>query len=212
MASVIWLVRHGNRQDFVDPAWRESARFPDDPPLSADGFEQARRLARRLREERISAIYASPFLRTLQTANEVARELDLSVRVEPGFGEHLNPEWFPRPPELHPMSELAQWVSRLEPGPISTTLPNYPETTEAAHRRAARTVDSLVRRHVDPVLLVGHGASVSGAVLLLAREVRETPCPLTGVFKLVRVGEIWKVELRADTSHLDASAGPLRYH
>jgi len=47
----IFLARHGNRQDFVDPRWLDQAEEPYDPPLSADGVEQARGLGRRLAGE-----------------------------------------------------------------------------------------------------------------------------------------------------------------
>jgi broad specificity phosphatase PhoE len=212
MTRVIWLARHGNREDFVDPGWRERAPLPDDPPLSADGVEQARRLARRLRGEPVGAIYTSPFLRAVQTADAVAEALGLRIRVEPGFGEHLNPEWFPRHPELHPISELTRRYPRIDPEYRPSVVPTYPETTAEAHRRAAQTVASIAGQSATPVLFVGHGASVSGTAWLLAHEDRETPCPLTGVFKLLGTGKAWKVELRADTSHLVAAQGADRFH
>ena len=45
----VWIARHGNRIDFVDKTWRDSAALPDDPHLSPDGAIQARQLARRLK-------------------------------------------------------------------------------------------------------------------------------------------------------------------
>ena len=64
----VWLVRHGNRQDFVDRSWRETAARPHDPPLSADGREQARETGRFLAGEPIDHLFASPFLRAVETA------------------------------------------------------------------------------------------------------------------------------------------------
>lgn len=212
MTHVIWLARHGNREDFVDPTWRDRASLPDDPPLSADGVEQARRLAERLRSEPIGLVYASPFLRAVQTADQVARVLGVRIRLEPGFGEHLNPEWFPRPPHLRSISELARQFPRIDPEYRSSFSPTYPETSAAAHRRAALAVESIAHQSLDPLLFVGHGASVTGAVLVLAREDRETPCPLTGLFKLRHTDQTWNVEMRADTCHIDASVGADRYH
>ena len=211
MASIIWLARHGNREDFVDPTWREHAAFPADSPLSFDGIDQARQLGRRLHGEGIGAIYASPFLRAVQTAHEIADILELGVHLEPGLGEHLNPEWFPEPPELRPISELQKRFARLVVSHPLGAVPRYPETLASAHQRSADAVGRIAAHVNFPVLFVGHGASVSGAVLILSGENRETPCPLTGLFALRLVGPTWKVELRADTAHLDGARATNRY-
>ena len=50
--KAIWIARHGNRADIVDPTWRLRAARPHDPPLSPDDVEQARKLGRRLKGER----------------------------------------------------------------------------------------------------------------------------------------------------------------
>ncbi|MCZ0902379.1 histidine phosphatase family protein, partial [Microcoleus sp. HI-ES] len=70
-----------------------------DPHLSEDGHIQAKQLANRLKGEGISHIFASPFLRTVQTANHVANALDLSIKLEWGLCEWLNPEWMTEMPE-----------------------------------------------------------------------------------------------------------------
>ncbi|PSQ85633.1 MAG: histidine phosphatase family protein [Bacteroidetes bacterium QH_2_63_10] len=46
--QTIWLARHANRQDFVDPDWAKTADRPHDPALSTDGMGQARKLGRRV--------------------------------------------------------------------------------------------------------------------------------------------------------------------
>jgi broad specificity phosphatase PhoE len=48
MSQTIWIARHGNRLDFVRPEWFDTALRPYDPPLSKDGFVQAKQLAKRL--------------------------------------------------------------------------------------------------------------------------------------------------------------------
>jgi len=60
---------------------------PADPPLSADGSAQARRLARAFAAERLAAVYASPLRRARETAAPLAAELGLEVRLEPGVVE-----------------------------------------------------------------------------------------------------------------------------
>jgi hypothetical protein len=41
MTQIVWIARHGNRLDFVNPEWFNTAERPYDPPLSEDGIEQA---------------------------------------------------------------------------------------------------------------------------------------------------------------------------
>lgn len=88
--QTIWIARHGNRQDFVDRNWRLSASMPFDPGLSADGAVQAQKLAGRLASEKIRHIFASPSLRTLETANYTAEGLDLPIKIEAGLSEWFN--------------------------------------------------------------------------------------------------------------------------
>ena len=212
MTDVVWLLRHGNRADFVDSTWRERAELPDDPPLSSDGVEQAKRAAHRLSSEGITRIYASPFLRTIQTAHLVAEVLELPVLVEPGLGEHLSPAWFRGPPTLHGIPTLLREYPRVsnEHEPLASA--QFPESTEDAYRRAAATVRALAERSPGPMLCVGHGASVTGAAVHLAGgSDRENLCPLAGLFLLVREGGRWMARLRGETSHLDSSQGADRY-
>jgi broad specificity phosphatase PhoE len=46
-----------------------------------------------LKKEKIAHIFASPFLRTVQTANAVAEMLNLPIKLETGLSEWLNPVW-----------------------------------------------------------------------------------------------------------------------
>jgi hypothetical protein len=38
--GAIYVTRHGEREDFKNKQWRETAERPHDPPLSADGLTQ----------------------------------------------------------------------------------------------------------------------------------------------------------------------------
>jgi len=52
----MWIVRHGNRHDFVYPQWFNYAEKKYDPPLSEDGIIQAKAVAKRLENEPIKHI------------------------------------------------------------------------------------------------------------------------------------------------------------
>jgi len=60
---------------------------PADPPLSEEGREQARRLARWLEREPLDALYSSPLRRALETAEPLAQVRGLETRIEPGVAE-----------------------------------------------------------------------------------------------------------------------------
>ena len=59
----------------------------DDPPLSEEGHDQARRAARWLSTERIDAVVSSPMLRAVQTAAPFVAESGLALTTHPGIVE-----------------------------------------------------------------------------------------------------------------------------
>jgi len=86
------LIRHGLPVRVENP---EGA--PADPPLSAEGLEQARRVAGWLANEPIDALYTSPLRRAAETAAPLALQRGLSARVEPGVIEfdHMESSYVP---------------------------------------------------------------------------------------------------------------------
>jgi probable phosphoglycerate mutase len=72
------LIRHG---------LPERSGETDDPPLSAEGREQALRVARWLAGERIDAVYASPMVRARQTAEPFAAAGGHDIRLHHGVVE-----------------------------------------------------------------------------------------------------------------------------
>ncbi len=113
MAQTIWIARHANRIDFVNPDWFFTAERPFDPHLSEDGVVQAQELAQRLRAENITHIFASPFFRTVQTAHQVAEVLNLPIKIESGLSEWLNSDWMPSMPEKLSIDALQKIFPRI---------------------------------------------------------------------------------------------------
>ncbi|PIO58843.1 phosphoglycerate mutase family protein, partial [Teladorsagia circumcincta] len=62
-SRILWFVRHGERVDNVDKAWKKTAERWDDPPLSARGHQQAREVGVALQNEPIDYVICSPFTR-----------------------------------------------------------------------------------------------------------------------------------------------------
>ncbi len=70
--SIIFLVRHAERADAGGPGQK-------DPALSETGKKRAAALVAELRDAGISAIYASEFRRTQETAGPLAKSLGLET-------------------------------------------------------------------------------------------------------------------------------------
>jgi broad specificity phosphatase PhoE len=198
--QVVWICRHGNRIDFVDRSWRR--RNGRDPHLSADGVLQARETGARLHGEAIGQIYSSPFLRAVETAHHIAEILDLSVRIEWGIGEWLNPRWFAGAPELATPQQRVERFPRVDPAYSSRIIPRYPESAEASLARAGRTARLLARTHSGNLLLVGHGHSVVGMSWGLLDDRPKINAGLCALVRIGRYGRAWRLELNGDTSHL----------
>ena len=167
MPQTVWIARHGNLIDFVNPDWFLTAEHRYDPHLSEDGHIQAKQLANRLKGEGISHIFASPFLRTVQTANHAAVALDLSIKLEWGLCEWLNPDWMTEMPETESVEDLCSRFPRIDAS-YKGGVASYPETAEACLKRAGETAKRLAAEFPDDMLLVGHGASVLGTAIGLA--------------------------------------------
>jgi len=76
------LIRHGLPIHKVN-----SDGTPADPPLSDLGREQARLVGEWLAEERIDRIYSSPMLRARETAEPLARFMNVKIELEPRVRE-----------------------------------------------------------------------------------------------------------------------------
>ena len=210
MPQTVWIARHGNRLDFVNPEWFNTAPRRYDPPLSEDGFVQATELGERLQPENISHIFASPFLRTIQTANEIAKILDLPIKLEAGLGEWRNAEWMTEVPETHPQDFLAEKYPLIDWNYSSCLTPNYPETKAEVNQRTATTIQKLIAEYPEDILIVGHGASVYGATLGLVANIPDDKVALCSLTKVTRSGDRQKLEFYADTSHLSRTETTVR--
>lgn len=208
--QILWLARHGHRQDVADPDWAATADRPHDPGLSPDGHEQARQLGRRVRHLDVDRIVTSPFLRAVQTAHLVAEATGHVVHLEPGLGEWMNDDWFDAPPEPLPPAVLADRFDTVRPPdtePCRT--PSFPETKHEALARLGGTGRCLAERHADDtLLLVGHGITVQGVLHgLIGADVPDPGCPLASLTQVRRSGDgAWHIRLRNDTSHLENGA------
>jgi broad specificity phosphatase PhoE len=88
-ATRVYLVRHGATVLSAEDGFAGET----DVPLSDDGREQLRRLSQRLSGEKVSAVYASPLGRTMETGRILAAPHGLSVTPTDGLREISHGHW-----------------------------------------------------------------------------------------------------------------------
>ena len=154
-ATRVFMVRHG------DTVLSAEDRFAGvtDVELSEKGREEARRLAERLKGEKITAVYASPLGRTVETARILAAPHDLEVQTCDGFREISHGHW--EGMKRHEVEEkfpeeMAEW----EKDPY-TFAPSGGESGLAVTARALPALIALVRQHPgENILIVSHKATI----------------------------------------------------
>ncbi|MCY7367496.1 MAG: histidine phosphatase family protein [Chamaesiphon sp.] len=165
--QTLWLVRHGHRLDFIQPEWFDTATYRYDPPLSAAGFDQANSLAQQLSQVQIDCIYTSPFLRTIQTAEPLARLLQLPIRLEWGLCEWLCQDWTAGFPETTPVDELIRYYPNIDDAYQSLVMPFYPETVQELDARITIIAGKLIQCNSKNILAIAHKGSVLGIAATL---------------------------------------------
>ncbi len=208
----IFIARHGSREDFEDPQWAQRAENPHDPDLTAAGIREAQQLAERMAREPIAYLYSSPYLRAAHTAHWCAKTLGLSIRIETGFGEWRNADWFAYPPRTHSLRELKERFPTVDDDYQSLVEPGFPESKAESIRRLGRTINETLRRTEGTLLIVGHGATVEGIGMSLLPKPFDPSADPASLCRLDLQEGSWHLRFLNDTSHLQASgtASPVR--
>jgi probable phosphoglycerate mutase len=155
MSLTLYLVRHGQTDHSLANRFCGSI----DPPLNATGLAMADALAARYGSEGWSAIYASPRLRTRQTAAPTAALARLEVQIEEGLREIAYGEWEGRAEaevEREDAQRFSAWAAH--PGRVS---PPGGETAVEIAARAMAVIDHIRSRMSDgKVLVASHKATI----------------------------------------------------
>jgi probable phosphoglycerate mutase len=154
-ATRVFMVRHGATVLSAEDRFAGVT----DVPLSEEGREQAQHLAKRLSCEKITAVYASPLGRTVETARILAAPHDLEVQTRDGFREISHGHWEGmkrREVEEKFPQEMAEW----EKDPY-TFAPAGGESGLAVTARALPALIDVVREHPgENILIVSHKATI----------------------------------------------------
>ena len=151
----VFLVRHGATVLSAEDRFAGAT----DVELSEEGREQTRRLAARLSETPIAAVYASPMGRTMETAGILAAPHALEVQPRDGLREISHGHWerlTRREVDERYPAEAAAW----EEDPY-TFAPKGGESGLAVTARALPLLLEIVRSHPGgQILVVSHKATI----------------------------------------------------
>ena len=166
----VWLVRHAD-------CYRDMVEV-DDPPLSAFGREQARRLAERVRRANPAAVYSSPYRRALETARAITDDVFIDQRLV----------------------EVALEIDQ------DGTL-DFKEMPDVAAGRMRAVLDDVIAKHAgELVVVVGHGAAIiaclTDVMQLEPGRLRMLPY-YTSISTVRALGDRRMVGALGDTAHLE---------
>lgn len=224
----IVLVRHG------EPHWEPGGRAVDEPQLTALGHEQARRVAKALSGDPFDAVYVSPLLRARETAAPLLEALGHEPIVQPWLAELRLPtlegltsqqveaffrEARARDLEVHweglPGGEtFRHFYERVSSGIESLLVGDHPL---GIHENSGYRVWNVPEDAPRRLLIVAH-AGTNAVILSHLLGIEPVPWAYvrfesawTGISRIQSValasGEIWRLEVFSDTSHLAGLPG-----
>jgi broad specificity phosphatase PhoE len=207
MATTFYLIRHGETDWNLHGRWQGHT----DIPLNEDGRAQARRLAARLRADRVrfDAIYSSDLQRAWETAGVVGAALDRAPLALPALREINVGSW----------SGLTSIEVRAQDG---ETYARYKSGEDAArgggerfldlYTRVVAAVEQLADQQPGQTLaLVTHGGPVRALLMHAARDkdgldVRHVHIGNTSITLLIGDRSDWELGPINDIAHL--ATGP----
>jgi broad specificity phosphatase PhoE len=153
------LVRHGQSQGNAEG--RFGGHLPT--PLSALGHLQAEATGRSLSAENVTAIYSSDLLRAVQTAEPLARLMNLEIKTDAAFRERsvgvMEGKTFDEAAAAHPEEYAA--LLRCDFEHVMTEGESYRQLLD----RSTAALDSILTRHAGgTIALFSH----TGTICILA--------------------------------------------
>lgn len=163
----LYFTRHGKTE------WNKQGRFQGmngDSPLLSTSFIQIRALGNHLKDIPFAAVYSSPSQRARQTAEGIVQQWQNSVPIyydanlrEMAYGKlegkSIN-EMYARYQET--LNNMRHHLDLYDPTVFNG------ETVTAMLERMTKTITEAVDQYNEPILFVGHGASMTAAIQFLA--------------------------------------------
>jgi probable phosphoglycerate mutase len=164
------LIRHG------ETVWNQQGRMQGqhDSPLTPNGLQQARQLARRLKAVSFTALYSSDLGRAHQTARCIADATGHEVVADAGLRERhfgifeglTNTEIKLRHPDDYELFAKREPEYRMEGG----------ESANQFRDRAVGTLETIARRHQsETIVVVSHGLVLDALYRTACRMALDVP-------------------------------------
>lgn len=188
--KTLYLIRHA-LPDYPDGE-RLCLGQTMDLPLSKTGFEQAEQLERMFADKELEAVYTSPLMRAVQTAQGVAAGC-AQVIAEPRLIELYGGAWDGKPMRLirqqYPEHFAAEANDRCPPGG---------ETDEAGFARAWPAFEEIWQRTQKSAAIVAHGG-INRVLLchllgLPFSEKKKLRQGFASVSAIQRINDTWEVK------------------
>ena len=139
------LIRHGLPERREDTA---------DPPLTEVGHDQARRVARRLAREKIDAVFSSPMVRAVQTAQPFIDATGHPLATRDGVVEFDRGSGVYVPMEELKRDDYAAWKAMAEG--------NYDIDIETFQKSVVETLEEIIAGHSSKTVAVFcHGVVIN---------------------------------------------------
>lgn len=203
-ACDLLLVRHGESLPVTPGQTVPDVDGHADPPLAPEGEAEAERMAERLADEEISAIYVTTLQRTHQTAAPLAGRLGLTPVVEPALREVFLGDWEGGEYRIR-AQQMDPIVLRALAEQDWSVLPSA-EPKEAFAARVREGIGRIAAAHPDQrVVAVVHGGVIGMALHLAtgAEPFTFVAAANASLNHLVVSGDRWILRRFNDTGHLD---------
>jgi 2,3-bisphosphoglycerate-dependent phosphoglycerate mutase len=180
---------------------------PDGGTISEVGREQVSALATRLRGRRVAAVVSSPYSRARDTAELIAKALDVPLEIADGLRE-LDAGEVTALPQGKGIAQVDEVFGRWLHGDLAASCPGG-ETGAQLVTRVRGALEALADRfRGEAVVVVSHGGAMTLALPLIcghsARELAARPLANTAVVELEGDADGWRLLRWPDN---DASSG-----
>lgn len=198
----IYLVRHGAT------IWNAEQRIQGhtDVPLNETGLEQSRRIAQRLKDQKIDAVWSSDLTRARVTAEILAEPHGLTVNTTPLLRERRFGDWEGLTQEEIVARGDRQLLDAYRAAVVADLPPNA-ESMQSVWNRLSQALKEIIHLHAEgQVAVVGHGGSLRVILCQAMRAPMECVRHIwldNACLSLVEFnGDRSWVRLMNDTSHL----------
>ncbi|CAG9621901.1 histidine phosphatase family protein [Sutcliffiella rhizosphaerae] len=189
--TIIGFIRHGTT------AWNRERRAQgsSDIPLDQEGISDAKRLAKRLQKEEWDFIYSSDLMRAKQTAEIVAKSMNVNEVSLDSRLQEVNGGQIEGTIESERIDKWGENWRELDLGM---------ESLEIVLKRAHSFLEDITKKHPNKkVLVVSHGSFIRHILSDLVKDLKmESHLENTSV-TMVNVREgIWECEVYNCIKHL----------